>query len=77
MSHATKPTHCVAAVTPVAARSPLRWIPNWLPPGWSHLPGHRPRPAAGGAANNVACVVARHVEVLDHLGPDLEPRIRT
>ena len=48
MSHATKPAHCVAAGTPVAPRSPLRWIPNWLRPGRSHLPGHRPRPAAGG-----------------------------
>ena len=32
---------------------------------------------AAEAASNVVCVVARHVEVLDHLGHDLEPRIRT
>jgi RimJ/RimL family protein N-acetyltransferase len=48
MSHATKPAHCVAAGTPVAARSPLRRIPSWLRPGWNHLPGHRPRSAAEG-----------------------------
>src|SRR5215831_12104283 len=48
MSHATKPAHCVAAGTPVAARSPLRRIPGWLRPGWNHLPGHRPRSAAEG-----------------------------
>src|SRR5436305_13641087 len=48
MSHATKPAHCVAAGTPVAPRSPLRASLNWLRSGRSQLPGHRPRPAAGG-----------------------------
>jgi RimJ/RimL family protein N-acetyltransferase len=43
MSHATKPAHSVTAATPVAPRSQLRWIPNWLRPGWSRLLGHRPR----------------------------------
>src|SRR5690348_13681884 len=43
MSRATKPAHPVAAGTPVARRSPLRWIPGWLP-GRSRLVGHRPRP---------------------------------
>jgi RimJ/RimL family protein N-acetyltransferase len=42
MSHATKPVHGVAAGTPVAPRSPLGWIPSWLRPSWSRLPGHRP-----------------------------------
>ena len=45
MSHATKPAHPVVAGTPVARRSPLRWIPGWLRPGRSGLAGHRPRPA--------------------------------
>ena len=31
--------------TLVAPISPLRWIPSWLRPDWSRLPGHRPRPA--------------------------------
>ena len=32
-----------------AARRSLRHrIPRWLRPGWSRLPDHRPRPAAGG-----------------------------
>src|SRR5262245_23541267 len=44
MSHATKPAHPVVAGTPVARRSPLRWIPGWLRPGRSGLAGHRPRP---------------------------------
>src|SRR5215467_9461242 len=48
MSHATKPAHPVAAGAPVAPRSPLGWIPSWLQPGWSRLPGHRPRPAVRG-----------------------------
>jgi RimJ/RimL family protein N-acetyltransferase len=46
MSHATKPAHSVAAGAPVAPRSPLRWIPDWLRPGWSRLLDRRPRPAA-------------------------------
>jgi RimJ/RimL family protein N-acetyltransferase len=45
MSHASKPAHCVAVGTPVAPRSPLGSIPGWLQPGWSHLLGHRLRPA--------------------------------
>jgi len=48
MSHATTQARSVAASAPVAARSPLRWIPHWLRPGWSHLPGHRPRPTVEG-----------------------------
>ena len=48
MSYATKPARSVAAGTPVAARSPLRWIPGWLRPGRSRLPGHRPRPTVTG-----------------------------
>jgi hypothetical protein len=34
--------------TLVATRSPFRWIPSWLRPDWSRLPGHRPRPAVRG-----------------------------
>src|SRR5215831_5626451 len=48
MSHATKPAHSVAAGAPVARRSPLRWIPGWLRPDGSRLPGRRPRPAVRG-----------------------------
>ena len=47
MSHATTPAH-PAAADPPAARSPLRWLPGWLRPGWSRLPGHQPRPAGRG-----------------------------
>jgi RimJ/RimL family protein N-acetyltransferase len=68
MSHATKPAHCVAADTLVAPRSPLRWIPNWLRPGWSRLPGHRPRPAAGGrpvALRDGSQVLIRQVQSTD------------
>jgi len=48
MSHATTPAHGVATGTPVAPRSPLGWIPNWLQPAWSRRPGHRPQSAAKG-----------------------------
>ena len=48
MSYATKPARPVAAGAPAAPRSPLGWIPSWLRPGWSRLPGHRPRPAVRG-----------------------------
>src|SRR5215470_6341972 len=48
MSYATTPACSAATGTPVAPRSPLRWIPGWLRPGRSRLPGHRPRPAATG-----------------------------
>src|SRR6516165_5347403 len=47
MSHATTPAH-PAAADPPAARSPLRWLPGWLRPGRSRLPGHQPRPAGRG-----------------------------
>jgi len=47
MSHATTPAH-PAAADPPAARSPLRWLPGWLRPGWSRLPGHQPWPAGRG-----------------------------
>jgi RimJ/RimL family protein N-acetyltransferase len=68
MSHATKPAHCVAAGTPVAPRSALRWIASWLRPGWSRLPGHRPRPAAGGrpvALRDGSKVLIRQVQPAD------------
>jgi RimJ/RimL family protein N-acetyltransferase len=68
MSHATKPAHCVAAGTPVAPSSPLRWIPNWLRPGWSRLLGHRPRPAAGGrpvALRDGSKVLIRQIQSTD------------
>src|SRR6266516_4338991 len=54
MSYAIKPAHCVAAGTPVATRSPLRWIPGWLRPGGSRLLGHRPRAAVTGRPGSVA-----------------------
>jgi RimJ/RimL family protein N-acetyltransferase len=68
MSHATKPARCVAAGTPVAPRSPLRWIPNWLRPGWSRLPGHRPRLAVKGgpvALRDGSKVLIRQVQPAD------------
>src|SRR4249920_3294227 len=68
MSHATKPAHCVAAGTPVAPRSPLRWIPNWLRPGWSRLLGQRPRPAVKGrpvALRDGSRVLIRQVQSTD------------
>ena len=46
MSHAQSPARSAVAGTPVAARSPLRWIPGWLRPRWGRLPGRQPRPAA-------------------------------
>src|SRR5215813_865838 len=48
MSYATTPAHSAAAGMPVAPRSPLRWIPRWLRPSGSRLPGHRPRPGVTG-----------------------------
>src|SRR5215468_9681455 len=48
MSYAIKPAHSVAAGAPVATRSPFYWIPGWLRPNGSRLPGHRPRSAAEG-----------------------------
>src|SRR5215471_3219522 len=48
MSYATKPAHSAAPGTPVAPRSPLRWIPGWLRPTRSRLPGYRPRAAVTG-----------------------------
>ena len=68
MSHATTPAHSVAAGTPVAPGSPLRWIPNWLRPGWSRLAGHRPRPAVKGrpvALRDGSKVVIRQVHSAD------------
>ena len=68
MSHATKPARSVAAGPPVAARSPLRWIPSWLRPGWSRLPGHWPRPAVTGgpiALRDGSTVLIRQVQVAD------------
>ena len=68
MSHATKPAHSVAAGTSVAPGSPLRWIPNWLRPGWSRLPGERPRPTVKGrpvALRDGSKVVIRQVHSAD------------
>jgi len=68
MSHATRPARALAAGTPVAPRSPLRWIPGWLRPGWSRLPGHRPRPAVTGrpvALRDGSKVLIRQVQVTD------------
>ena len=68
MSHATKPAHSVAAGTSVAPGSPLRWIPNWLRPGWSRLPGQRPRPAVKSrpvALRDGSKVVIRQVHSAD------------
>ena len=48
MSYTTKPARSVAAGAPVAPRSPLRWIPYWLRPSGSRLPGYRPRAAVTG-----------------------------
>jgi RimJ/RimL family protein N-acetyltransferase len=68
MAHAPKPAHCVAAGPPVAPRSPLRWIPDWLWPGWSRLPGHRPRSAVKGrpvALRDGSKVLIRQVQSTD------------
>src|SRR5262247_37046 len=68
MSHATKSAHSVAAGTPVARRSPLRWIPNWLRPNRSRLPGHRPRAAVTGtpvALRDGSKVLIRQVQPAD------------
>ncbi|HEY1346099.1 MAG TPA: GNAT family N-acetyltransferase [Streptosporangiaceae bacterium] len=67
MSHATKPAHS-AAGTPVAPRSPLRWIPRWLRPGRGRLAGHRPRPAVTGrpiALRDGSKVLIRPVQPAD------------
>src|SRR5215468_5851467 len=48
MSYAIKPAHSVAAGAPVATRSPFYWIPGWLRPSGSRLPGHRSRAAMTG-----------------------------
>src|SRR5215831_20475565 len=48
MSYSIEPAHCVAAGTPVAPRSPFRWIPGWLRRGESRLLGHRSRAAVTG-----------------------------
>ena len=68
MSHATKSAHSVAAGTPVARRSPLRWIPNWLRPNRSRLPAHRPRAAVTGtpvALRDGSKVLIRQVQPAD------------
>jgi RimJ/RimL family protein N-acetyltransferase len=68
MSHATTPAHSAAAGTSVAPRSPLRWIPSWLRPGWSRLLGHRPRPAVKGrpvALRDGSKVLIRQVHSAD------------
>jgi len=48
MSYAIEPAHCVAAGTPVATRSPFRWIPGWLRRGGGRVLGHRSRAAVTG-----------------------------
>jgi RimJ/RimL family protein N-acetyltransferase len=48
MSYATKPAHRVVAGASVAPRPRRGWIPHWLRPGGSRLPGHRPRPEVTG-----------------------------
>jgi RimJ/RimL family protein N-acetyltransferase len=68
MSNATKPARCVAAGTPVAPRSLLRWIPGRLRRGWSRLSGHRLRPAAAGrpvALRDGSKVLIRQVQSTD------------
>jgi RimJ/RimL family protein N-acetyltransferase len=68
MSHATKPPPSVAVGAPVAPRSPFRWIPSWLWPGWSRLRGHRPRSAAKGkrvVLRDGSKVVIRQVQPAD------------
>jgi RimJ/RimL family protein N-acetyltransferase len=67
MSHVTKPARPGAAGTPATDRSPLRWIPGWLRPGWSRLPGHRPRPAQTGlvALRDGPAVLIRPVHSAD------------
>ena len=58
----------MAAGAPVALRSPLRWIPSWLRPGWNRLPGHRPRPAVRGrpvALRDGSRVLIRQVRPAD------------
>jgi hypothetical protein len=61
-------SHRQRAGTPVAPRSPLRWIPNWVRPGWSRLLGHRPRPAVTGgpvALRDGSKVLIRQVQSTD------------
>jgi len=48
MFYPIKSAHSVAAGTPVATRSPFRWIPGWLRPSESRLLGHRPQAAVTG-----------------------------
>jgi GNAT superfamily N-acetyltransferase len=46
----------------------VRWIPNWLRPGRSRLPGHRPRPAVKGrpvALRDGSQVLIRQVQSTD------------
>ena len=63
MSHATTGPLCGAGA-PVAPRSPLRRIPNWLRSGWSRLAGHRPRPAPV-ALRDGSKVLIRQVQSTD------------
>jgi RimJ/RimL family protein N-acetyltransferase len=42
------PIYRARASTSAAGRMPLRRLPDWLRPGWSRLPGHRPRAATEG-----------------------------
>jgi hypothetical protein len=68
MSYATQPARTVAAGALVAPTSPLRWIPAWLRPDWSRLPGYRPRPAVKGrpvALRDGSKVLIRQVHSTD------------
>ena len=68
MSYAIEPAHCVAAGTPVAPRSPFRWIPGWLRRGGSRLLGHWSRGAVTGRPVKLrdgSKVVIRQVQPAD------------
>ena len=68
MSYAIEPAHCVAAGTPVATRSPFRWIPGWLRRGGSRLLGHWSRGAVTGRPVKLrdgSKVVIRQVQPAD------------
>jgi ferric-dicitrate binding protein FerR (iron transport regulator) len=61
-------SHRQRAGTLVAPGSPLRWIPSWLRPDWSRLPGRRPRPAVRGrpvALRDGSKVLIRQVQRTD------------
>jgi len=67
MSRVTNPASPRAAGTPAVPRSPLRWLPRWLRPGRTGLPGHRPRPVPAGlvALRDSSRVLIRPVRPAD------------